>query len=1265
LLAAALLVGGLLSVAVAERTPLPKAAAADHSIANTDAGQRPASSHGSTNTLPDYVRPAPGQHRTPFIGPDGDTATDDLTTNWAGLVETGSSSYTSVSASWTVPTVQPSENLKVSATWIGIDGFNNQHLIQTGTEQDTSGGVTSYDAWWEILPAPETPITTITVSAGDVMSASITQDSPGTHSTPGTWTITITDETTGKGFTQAFAYGGSDGQPANSAEWIEEQTGVSPQAPLADFGTADFSGLAYVTPDAPHNVPTLIYMENNSGVVDAYPTQPDDTDLTVTYGQPPSQTSVMANPNSVEVTTSITYSASVTTDVEGLPTPTGSVTFSVGSTVLCTAPLSNGAGSCSSKNAPSGSDTVAGAYSGDDVFLSSAGSTNITVTPATPGLSTSFTAPSSNSVGNAWTDSATVMGDSTGLAPTGSVSFTWCEVVSPNTSCTGTGGGGGAGTLSVPSVSGDNSTFGPSTSVSPSSPGTYCFNASYTAPTGGYYASVAQQSDTECFSVTAATPGLTTLFTAPSSNSLGNSWTDSATVSGNSTGLAPTGSVSFTWCEVVSPNTSCTGTSGGGTAGTLTVPSVSGDNSTFGPSTSVTPSTVGTYCFNASYAAPMGGAYVSVAQQSDTECFTVATSTPGFTTSFTAPSSNTVGNTWTDSATVFGDSTGLAPTGSVSFTWCEEVSPGTPCTGTSGGGTAGTSSVPGVSGDNSTFGPSNSVTPSNVGTYCFNASYSAPTGGYYASVAQQSDNECFSVTAATPGFTTLFTAPSSNTVGNTWTDSATVAGNSTGLAPTGSVSFTWCEVVSPNPSCTGTGGGGTAGTSSIPSVNGDNSTFGPSTSVTPSSVGTYCFDASYTAPMSGNYVSVAQQSDTECFSVTAATPGFTTSITAPSSNTVGNTWTDSATVFGNSTGLAPTGSVSFTWCEVVSSNTSCTGTGGGGTAGTSSTPRVSGDNSTFGPSTSVAPSSAGTYCFNASYTATTGGNYVSVAQQSDTECFTVAAVPPPPPPPPPLAPVHGYWLVGSDGGIFTFGSAQFHGSTGSLKLQRPVVGIVPTNDRNGYWLDASDGGIFAFGDAGFYGSIPGLGLNPAGSGLPHSLNAPIVGMVPSSDGNGYFMVASDGGVFAFGDAHFAGSCPGIGGCSGAAVAVMPDASGNGYWLVTATGSIYTFGDAPYEGAPGNTGSPVTSAVRTPDGKGYWILTANGTVYPFGDAGNFGSPAGQLGGLNPATAVFATSDGGGYWVVSANGTVQNFGDAPNDGGMNGTNLNGSIIAATGW
>ena len=264
----------------------------------------------------------------------------------------------------------------------------------------------------------------------------------------------------------------------------------------------------------------------------------------------------------------------------------------------------------------------------------------------------------------------------------------------------------------------------------------------------------------------------------------------------------------------------------------------------------------------------------------------------------------------------------------------------------------------------------------------------------------------------------------------------------------------------------------------------------------------------------------------------------------------------------------------------------------------------------------------------------------------------------------PSSTAHGYWLVGSDGGIFTFGSASFYGSTGSLKLQRPVVGIVPTADRGGYWLDASDGGVFAYGDTQYYGSIPGLGLHPAGSGLPNSLNAPIVGMVPSNDDNGYFMVASDGGVFAFGDAHFAGSCPGIGGCSGTAVAVMPDHSGNGYWLVTSTGSVYTFGDAPYFGAPGH--GTVTSAVATPDGLGYWVLLSNGQVYAYGDAANDGSPASSnFNAFDAASAIFSTSDGAGYRVSSAAGAVFNYGDAPADGGMTGTHLNGSIIAATGF
>ncbi|MGY9074474.1 MAG: S8 family peptidase [Acidimicrobiales bacterium] len=109
----------------------------------------------------------------------------------------------------------------------------------------------------------------------------------------------------------------------------------------------------------------------------------------------------------------------------------------------------------------------------------------------------------------------------------------------------------------------------------------------------------------------------------------------------------------------------------------------------------------------------------------------------------------------------------------------------------------------------------------------------------------------------------------------------------------------------------------------------------------------------------------------------------------------------------------------------------------------------------------------------------------------------------------------GAWLVASDGGVFSYGDAQYFGSTGHLRLNRPIVGMASTPSGNGYWLVASDGGIFTFGDATYYGS----------TGSIH-LNQPITGMAPTRTGDGYWLVASDGGIFTFGDAPFMGSAAG-------------------------------------------------------------------------------------------------------------------------------------------
>jgi hypothetical protein len=68
---------------------------------------------------------------------------------------------------------------------------------------------------------------------------------------------------------------------------------------------------------------------------------------------------------------------------------------------------------------------------------------------------------------------------------------------------------------------------------------------------------------------------------------------------------------------------------------------------------------------------------------------------------------------------------------------------------------------------------------------------------------------------------------------------------------------------------------------------------------------------------------------------------------------------------------------------------------------------------------------------------------------------------------------NGYWLVGSDGGVFSFGDALFHGSTGALALNKPVTALTTAPDGYGYTLGASDGGTFSFGSAVFNGSLAG------------------------------------------------------------------------------------------------------------------------------------------------------------------------------------------------
>lgn len=151
--------------------------------------------------------------------------------NWSGYAITSGAPYNAITGTWTVPAAGSTKTATYSSNWIGIDGFNNSNLIQTGTESDNSHGRATYAAWWEILPASETRISSITVHPGDVMTASIVKGS-GTS-----WTITLTDTTTGGSFSTVQNYTG----PQTSAEWIEEAPQVGGKvATLAHYGQSTF-----------------------------------------------------------------------------------------------------------------------------------------------------------------------------------------------------------------------------------------------------------------------------------------------------------------------------------------------------------------------------------------------------------------------------------------------------------------------------------------------------------------------------------------------------------------------------------------------------------------------------------------------------------------------------------------------------------------------------------------------------------------------------------------------------------------------------------------------------------------------------------------------------------------------------------------------------------------------------------------------------------------------------------------------------------------
>lgn len=164
--------------------------------------------------------------------------------NWAGYA-VGGTTFSSVSGSWTVPAARSSTD-GYSAFWVGLGGTSSESsgLEQVGTESDYVDGQARYYAWYELVPAAAVRLD-LPIHSGDRIAAKVSVS--GTRVT-----VSLSDLTTGRSVTKTLRSSDPD---TSSAEWIAEAPaaeyadGTASQLPLADFGTASFTGATATAAD--------------------------------------------------------------------------------------------------------------------------------------------------------------------------------------------------------------------------------------------------------------------------------------------------------------------------------------------------------------------------------------------------------------------------------------------------------------------------------------------------------------------------------------------------------------------------------------------------------------------------------------------------------------------------------------------------------------------------------------------------------------------------------------------------------------------------------------------------------------------------------------------------------------------------------------------------------------------------------------------------------------------------------------------------------
>jgi Peptidase A4 family len=185
--------------------------------------------------------------------------TRSTSTNWAGYAATGGT-FRSVSATWTQPTANCTSATSYSSFWVGLDGYSSNTVEQTGTDADCSSGSPVYYAWYEMYPKFPKNLS-LAIRPRDTMHASVTTDGSGT------FTLTITNVTTGASFTTKQKLRSAK---LSSAEVIAEAPSSSGGVlPLTNFGTVNFSAATANGQSIGSFNPDRITMVTPNGIVKA------------------------------------------------------------------------------------------------------------------------------------------------------------------------------------------------------------------------------------------------------------------------------------------------------------------------------------------------------------------------------------------------------------------------------------------------------------------------------------------------------------------------------------------------------------------------------------------------------------------------------------------------------------------------------------------------------------------------------------------------------------------------------------------------------------------------------------------------------------------------------------------------------------------------------------------------------------------------------------------------------------------------------------